>query len=110
MATKPSVKFDRTEGKFIYAPGYLESLAAEFAGVDVRVELSRMEVWLRQHPNRRGTAAFVSNWLVRSNQNPLRHREFDSPIDQQVKSYHTNYLGKLWKNKEQLLSMNTVCR
>lgn len=108
MAKSPGIKFNSKEGKFLYDDGVLQSLMSMYPGIDLLAELSRMEAWLRQHPNRKGTAAFVSNWLARCQQGPIVPREHDYPIDKLIVPHVNTYLGKLWKNRERVLSRNTL--
>lgn len=108
-----SVFFDRETNKFHGIDSQiLTQLQETYDGIVIENELKKMGVWLMSDKGKRrkGNIGFILNWLNNATPMPptttehLDLMQSDSPLGHLVREY----LMDLWKDKEHILSFNTI--
>lgn len=108
-----SIHFDREKLEFVgLTEKKLNSLKKSYKNVDIDGELSRMKVWLcsARGIKRKGNQQFITRWLQKASlesQNSSTHNEaymIPAPLNGLI----YDYLKVLWKNREDLLNLNTL--
>lgn len=110
---RTSIYFDRDKREFVGIDKTLKKqLSAVYKGIDLDVELGKMELWLSSSKgkNRKGSYGFIINWLNNTSRSkpsvlsPIEQLETDSPLDFLLQEYRRG----LWKNREHILEFNTI--
>lgn len=110
---RTSVYFDREANKFQGVDSQiLKQLEETYDGIDVPGEIKKMQLWLMSDKGKRrkGNIGFILNWLNNATPMPptttehLDLMQSDSPLGRVVREY----LMDLWKDKEHILTFNTI--
>lgn len=107
---RASVYFDRDTQHFKnITDDVKKTLSETFPGVNINQELGKMELWLNEHPSRMGAIGFIMNWLQRACPKPSINTELDAmQSDSSLGVILRDYLEDLWKNREHILTFNTI--
>lgn len=110
---RTSVYYDREAENFRGIDSQiLKQLEETYEGINIDAELKKMGVWLMSEKGKRrkGNIGFILNWLNNATPMPptttehLDLMQSDSPLGHLVREY----LMDLWKDKEHILSFNTI--
>lgn len=107
---KKEIWYDRATHQFVgLSDDIVEELSSIYLGVNVRRELKKMGLWLLEHPERKGSLNFISNWLKKTQPDNAYYLKLDleddsSPLNFLLK----NYLDELWKTREHIFIINSI--
>ena len=114
--TNPSVYYNRNAKKFVgLTLDIRKQLQKVYKCVDIELELIKMKLWLDSDKgaDRSGDISFIMYWLDKAHPTAALKQEDNISLiesDTELGLAMREYLAGLWKNREQLLKMNTIHR
>lgn len=109
------IHFDHETSQFVGLTDVdLKRLREIYPNVNVEREIQKMTLWMLSAKGRRrkGDVNFIMNWLKNAAATSYDGTMFlkkDNEVDRPPTQYE-DYLKDLWKNREHILTLNTMIR